>query len=98
MSEADPSAVLISATTGEGLDELLDTVAARVALDQQQVSLSFDLARDDERDRLMWLYRHGRVHSQVMQGDHASVEAEVPRRLLDRVKPAAAIVGGKRRA
>jgi GTP-binding protein HflX len=98
LSEADPSAVLISATTGEGLDELLDTVAARVALDQQQVSLSFDLTRDEERDRLTWLYRHGRVHSQVMQGDHAAVEAEVPRRLLDRVKPAATVVRGKRRA
>jgi len=98
LSEADPSVVLISAATGEGLDELLETVAARVALDQQQVSLSFDLTREEDRDRLTWLYRHGRVHSQVVQGDHASVEAEVPRRLLDRVMSPIASVGGKRRA
>ena len=86
LSEADPSAVLISAATGTGLDELLDTMAARLALDQQRVSLQFDLRAEDDRQRLAWLYRHGRVHSQVTRGDHAVIEADVPRRLLDRVE------------
>ena len=98
LSEADPSAVLISATNGEGLDELLEAIASRVALDQQRVSLEFDLSSDADRERLTWLYRHGRVHSQVMRGDRASVEAEVPRRLLDRVKSATVFSEGKRRA
>lgn len=96
LSEGDPSAVLISASTGEGLDDLLDTVAARLALDQQPVSLEFDLTSDADRERLTWLYRHGRVHSQVTHGDHASVEAEIPRRLLDRVKSVTVPVGGRR--
>ena len=98
LAEADPSAVLISAATGEGCDELLESIAARVALDQQRVCLALDLTSDRDRERLSWLYRHGRVHSQVMQGDHATIEADVPRRLVDRVGPAAIprVAGGRR--
>ena len=86
LAEADPSAVLISAATGEGLDDLLDTIAARLALDQQRVSLGFDLTSAADRTLLAWVYRHARVHSQVTQGDRAMIEADVPRRLLDRVE------------
>jgi GTP-binding protein HflX len=86
LAEADPSAVLISAVTGAGIDELLETIAARLALDQQRVSLEFDLSAEEDRERLVWLYRHGRVHSQVTQGDRAIIDAELPRRLLDRVQ------------
>jgi GTP-binding protein HflX len=86
---ADPAGIIISAATGDGCDDLLETVAARVALDQQRVSLQFDLASTADRDRLSWLYRHGHVHSQVTKGDRAVVEADVPRRLLDRVRPMA---------
>ncbi len=87
LADADPSAALISAVTGEGCDELLETVAARLALDQQYVRLEFDLSSDPDRERLSWLYRHARVHSQVTQGDRATIEADVPRRLLDRLRP-----------
>jgi GTPase len=86
LAEADPSSVLISAVTGEGLDELLEAIAAKLALDQQRVSLEFDLTSDADRGRLAWLYRHGRVHSQVTSGDRAMIEAELPRRLLDRIR------------
>jgi GTPase len=99
LGEGDPSAVLIAAATGEGLDELLETVAARLALDQQRVTLEYDLSVAADRERLAWLYRHGRVHSQVTRGDRAILEADVPRRLMDRVKsPAAAAQRGVRRA
>ena len=98
LADADPSAILISAATGEGCDELLETVAARVALDQVRISLALDLTSESDRERLSWLYRHARVHSQVMQGDRATIEADVPRRLLDRVQPAGTTraVGGRR--
>ncbi len=89
LTDADPSAIVISATTGEGCGELLDTVAARLSLDRQRVSLEFDLSSEEERNRLAWVYRNGHVHSQVMQGDRAVIAAELPRRLLDRVWPAA---------
>jgi GTP-binding protein HflX len=90
LADADPSAVLISAGTGEGIEDLLESIAAKLALDQQRVSLEFDLSSDADRDRLAWVYRHGRVHSQVTRGDRAMIEAEVPRRLLDRVRSVAA--------
>jgi hypothetical protein len=47
------------------------------------------------------LYRHGRVHSQVTRGDAAMIEADVPRRLLDRVdrvRPTPALTETARRA
>ena len=85
LAEGDPSAVLISAATGQGIDDLLETVAARLALDQQRVALDFDLASVQDRDLLAWLYRHARVHTQVTREEHAFIEADVPRRLLDRI-------------
>ena len=98
LADADPSAMLISAVTGAGCDELLETVASRLALDQQRVSFSFDLRDINDRERLVWLYRHARVHSQVTQGDHASVVADVPRRLLERFQSAdrPRLAGGRR--
>ena len=86
LSDGDPSAVLISAATGEGLDDLLETIAAKLALDQERVALEYDLSSPADRERLAWLYRHARVHSQVTQGDRAMIDADVPRRLLDRVR------------
>jgi 50S ribosomal subunit-associated GTPase HflX len=98
LPDADPSAALISAQDGEGCDDLLETVAARLALDQQRVSVSLDLRSSDDRDRLIWLYRHARVHSQVTQGDHTTVMADLPRRLLDRiqVRERPRVAGGRR--
>ena len=99
LAEADPAAVLISAATGAGIPDLLDSIAAKLALDQQPVSLEFNLSSETDRELLAWLYRHGSVQSQVTSGDRAMIEAEVPRRLLDRVRAVAApVVKGARRA
>jgi GTP-binding protein HflX len=98
LGEADPSAVLISAAKGTGIDDLLETVAARLALDQQRVSLEFDLSLPEDRERLSWLYRHGRVHSQVTKADRAFIEADVPRRVLDRVRSQTVVPETARRA
>jgi hypothetical protein len=35
-----------------------------------------------QAERLAWLYRHATVHSHATMGDRATVEADVPRRLL----------------
>lgn len=99
LSEADPAAVLVSAATGEGLDRLLEAISDRLALDPLRVHLELDLGSVDDRRRLEWLYRHARVHSQVTRGDRAAVEADIPRRLLDRVassptQAAAEVSGG----
>jgi GTPase len=99
LAESDPSAALISAATGEGLDDLAETVAAKLSLDHQRVSLEYDLSAAEDRERLVWLYRHARVHSQVTHDDRATIEADVPRRLFDRVKSLTApLAKGARRA
>ncbi|MGE0463033.1 MAG: GTPase HflX [Vicinamibacterales bacterium] len=85
LRESDPSALLISAATGEGGNELLEAVAARLALDQQRVTVSLDLRDPEQADRLGWIYRHGRVHSQTSSGERVNVEADLPRRLAAQV-------------
>ena len=78
----DPSALLISAVTGEGCDELLEIVASKVALDQERVTIDLDLSDPVQAERLAWIYRHATVHSHATMGDRATIEADVPRRLL----------------
>jgi GTP-binding protein HflX len=94
----DPSAALISALTGEGCAELLETVAARLALDQQQVTIEIDLSAPNGAERLAWIYRHGTVHSHVSMGERAVLEVDLPRRLVPLVSDSqpAARVGGRR--
>jgi GTP-binding protein HflX len=82
LQDADPAALLISAVTGEGCDDLLDSVAARLELDQERVTVDLDLADPVQAERLAWLYRHATVHSHATMGEKARIEADVPRRLL----------------
>jgi GTP-binding protein HflX len=82
LQEADPASFLISAATGQGCDELLDSVASKLALDQERITIELDLATPLHADRLAWLYRHATVHSHATMGERATLEADVPRRLL----------------
>ncbi|MEO7157524.1 MAG: GTPase HflX [Vicinamibacterales bacterium] len=82
VQEADPSALLISGYSGAGCGELLDSVASKLALDQERVTIELDLSNPVHADRLAWLYRHATVHSHATMGDRATLEADVPRRLL----------------
>lgn len=85
VKEADPSALVISAATGQGCDELLESVASRLALDQQRVTVDLDLSDPAQAERLAWIYRHATVHSHATMGDHATLEIDLPRRLLPKV-------------
>jgi len=99
LQDADPSALLISAATGQGCAELLESVASRLALDQQRVTLDLDLGDPAQADRLAWVYRHATVHSHATMGDHATLEVDLPRRLLPMVgmaTPAAPKARGRR--
>jgi len=93
----DPGAMVIAAATGDGCQELLEAVAGRVSLDQQRVMLEFDTSDAEDLARLGLIYRHGRVHSHVTMGDRAVLEADVPRRLLERLTPVAPAARGRRR-
>jgi GTPase len=95
IQEQDPGAMVIAASTGEGCDELLAAVAARVSLDQRSVTLEFDTSDADDLARLGFVYRHGRVHSHLTMGDRAVLEVDLPRRLLDRLT--ATVPSGRKR-
>jgi len=99
LQDADPSALLISAATGQGCGDLLESVASRLALDQQRVTLDLDLSDPAQAERLAWVYRHATVHSHATMGDHATLEVDLPRRLLPMVgmaTPAAPKARGRR--
>ncbi|MDP2319431.1 MAG: GTPase HflX [Acidobacteriota bacterium] len=99
LQEADPSALLISAATGKGCEALLESVASRLALDQQRVTLDLDLSDPAQAERLAWVYRHATVHSHATMGDRATLEIDLPRRLLPKVgmaTPAAPKQRGRR--
>jgi len=52
LREGDPSAALISATTGAGAGELLQMIASRLALDTRRVTITFDSDKEFDRSRL----------------------------------------------
>jgi GTP-binding protein HflX len=78
-----PGALCVSATTGDGRDDLIAAMEGRLALDTTRVTLTFDTG-DSDRERIAQLYRIGRVLRHVSTDGHVSIEAEVPRRVLDR--------------
>ncbi len=56
----NPNQILISAATGEGVDHLMEAIAARVQSARDIVELAVDLA---DGAAIAWLYRHGQVLS-----------------------------------
>lgn len=89
LQEADPAALCISALHREGLDELIDAVAAHLALDVTRVTLSFDPADEADRERIARVYRHGRVLEHESRDGRVSIVADVPRRLVVHLQPPA---------
>jgi GTP-binding protein HflX len=82
LQDADPSALVVSALNREGIDELVDTIASRVALDTRRVTLTFNPDNAADRDRIGRLYRHARVLVHEARDGRVSIVADVPRRLL----------------
>src|SRR5437867_4030653 len=60
LQEQDPAALCISALRREGIDELIETIASRLALDVRRVTFTFDPDSASDRDRIERLYRHAR--------------------------------------
>jgi GTPase len=77
-----PGALCVSAATGEGRDELIAAMEGRLALDTARVKMEFDNGEAD-RDRIAQLYRIGRILRHVATDGRVSIEAEVPRRVLE---------------
>ena len=83
-----PDALCVSALRGKGRQELLDAVATTLELDTRRVMLEYDEDNADDREKIARVYRHARVLSHVASGGRVAIEADVPRRVLDRVKAA----------
>jgi GTP-binding protein HflX len=81
LQEADPSSLCIAALTREGIEELVDTLTSRLALDLRRISASFDPGDPADRDRIARLYRHARVILHETRDGRVSIVADVPRRL-----------------
>jgi GTP-binding protein HflX len=82
-----PASVCMAALFGDGRDDLLETIASRLALDTRPVVLHFRVNSEPDRQRIALLYRHARVLTHTTSDSHITIEAEVPRRLLDRLAP-----------
>ena len=86
LQDQNPGAVCISALNRQGIDELVDITASRVALDVRRLTLTFDLSDPADRERIAQLYRHGRVVEHETRDGRVSIVADVPRRLVSRVE------------
>jgi GTP-binding protein HflX len=85
LQEADPAAAQNSARTGAGVDELLQMVASRLALDTRRITITFDSGKDFDRQQIGRLYRVARVLSHVAANGRVVIEADVPRRFIERL-------------
>jgi GTP-binding protein HflX len=85
LQELDPAALTISALRRDGIDELIETIASRLALDVRRVTLSFDPDLPADRERIARVYRHGRVLEHETRDGRESIVADIPRRLLSRL-------------
>jgi GTP-binding protein HflX len=83
--EADPACAPISAKTGAGVDELLQMVASRLALDTRRVTITFDSDKAFDRQQIARMYRMARVISHVATNGRVVIEADVPRRFVERL-------------
>jgi GTP-binding protein HflX len=90
---ADPAAALISAATGEGAGELLQMIASRLALDTRRITITFDSDKEFDRQQIARLYRVARVLSHVATNGRVVIEADVPRRFIERLTTPAADEG-----
>ena len=79
-----PGALCVSALTGDGRDDLVAAMEARLALDTTRVTLVFDARSEESRARVAQLYRLGRIFQHASTDERISIEADLPRRLLPR--------------
>jgi GTP-binding protein HflX len=86
LRRGEPEASCVSAATGEGGEDLLDAMAVRLGLDACPLAVTLDLAVERDRQKLARIYRFGRVTEQAEFDGLVRVEAEVSRRLWERLR------------
>jgi GTP-binding protein HflX len=83
-----PDALCISALRKTGRAEMIEAITEKLELDTRRVMLEFDEASAEDREKIARVYRHARVVSHVTNHGRVEIEADVPRRVLERVKTA----------
>ena len=83
LQSARPGAVVVSARTGQGIEELKAALAGRLELSPRSVRLRFP-ARDARA--IARVYTAGRVVSHEVHGDEVRIQAELPQRLIERYR------------
>jgi len=83
---AHPSARFLSAVHATGKAELIEVLASHLAMDAERVRLEFDVGRDADRRLMAELYRHARIVSHEEGRQRVTIEADVPRRMMNRVR------------
>jgi GTP-binding protein HflX len=85
LEDLDSAALCISALERQGIDELVETMTSRLALDVRRVTLTFNPDDPADRERIARVYRHARVVLHETRDGQISIVADVPRRLLSRL-------------
>ena len=88
LQAAHPDALFISATTASGRATLIAAIAARLSMDAQRLHFDLDQARESDRRLVADLYRHATVVSHEQRGERVEIEADIPRRLMNRFRRA----------
>ena len=88
LPQLHPESLCISALRARGRQALIDAMASRLELDTRRVMLEFNEHSLEDREQIARIYRHARVLSHVASDGRVAIEADVPRRVLDRVKAA----------
>ena len=79
-------ALCVSALQGEGRDEVIAAIESRLGLDTAEARFEFSPADASDRASIAELYRVGRVLSHVAADGRVTIDARVPRRLIDRFR------------
>jgi GTP-binding protein HflX len=85
IGDRNPGAAVISARSGEGIAELVQMLASRLALDTRRITITFDSGTEFDRRQIARLYRVARVISHVATNGRVVIEADVPRRYIERL-------------
>jgi GTP-binding protein HflX len=83
LAAARPQAVLVSALTGEGMDALAATLAARLDLVPRSVRLRF---RAEDARAIAGVYAAGRVVAHQIVDGEVRLDVEIPGRLVERYR------------
>ncbi len=81
------NAIFVSALNKRGQNVLVDEVTARLQLDTRRLRFEFDSTSASDREKIARVYRHARVVRHEAHGGRIAIEADVPRRVMDRVNP-----------